>query len=180
MLIIAFVVTLGVGVTEGIAASVAMSLIAVIYRSTKPHYAVLGKLPETSEFRNRERFSNVETTNDVLVIRYDAELFFANINHFIETIKKEIDQKGDGLKLIIIHAGSMAHIDSTAFQALVELIQDLKTRGILLYLTDIIGPTRDFFEKAEFDKQVGPNCRFNDIQGAINYYELNEKRQKES
>jgi len=108
-------------------------------------------------------------------LRYDAQLYFANASHFIETIKHEVDKKGSDLKLVIIHAGSMAHIDSTAFQSLIQLIKDLNKHGIKFYLTNLIGPTRDFFEKAKFDEQVGENCRFNDVQSAIYFYELNKK-----
>ena len=175
MLLIAFLVTIGVGIKEGIGVSVAMSLIAMIYRSTKPHYAVLGRLPDSIEFRNIDRFEQVVSRPDVLIIRYDAELYFANANHFVDTIKKEISKKGDQLKLIILHGGSMAHIDSTGFQSLTELISDLDKQDIQVYLTNLIGPTRDFFERSEFDEQVGQNRCFNDIQSAIDYFDTHDK-----
>lgn len=175
MLLIAFLVTIGVGIKEGIGVSVAMSLIAMIYRSTKPHYAVLGRLPDSIEFRNIDRFEQVVSRPDVLIIRYDAELYFANANHFVDTIKKEISKKGDQLKLIILHGGSMAHIDSTGFQSLTELINDLDKHDIQVYLTNLIGPTRDFFERSEFDEQVGQNRCFNDIQSAIDYFDTHDK-----
>lgn len=175
MLLIAFLVTIGVGIKEGIGVSVAMSLIAMIYRSTKPHYAVLGRLPDSIEFRNIDRFEQVVSRPDVLIIRYDAELYFANANHFVDTIKKEISKKGDQLKLIILHSGSMAHIDSTGFQSLTELISDLDKQDIQVYLTNLIGPTRDFFERSEFDEQVGQNRCFNDIQSAIDYFDTHDK-----
>ena len=84
MLLISFATTLAVGIREGIALSVLMSLVAVIYRSTKPHYAVLGKLPDTRVYRNVERFENVEVRKNILIIRYDANLYFANTSHFID------------------------------------------------------------------------------------------------
>ena len=171
MLLIAFLVTLAVGIKEGIGVSVAISLVAMIYRSTKPHYAVLGKLPDSPEFRNIERFKQVVTRPDVLVLRYDAELYFANTSHFIDTIKKEIDNKGNQLKLVVLNAGSMAHIDSTGFQALTELINDLDNQGVQVYLTNLIGPTRDFFERSDFEEKVGTNRCFNDVQGAIAHFD---------
>jgi SulP family sulfate permease len=172
MLLTAFVVTLAIGIKEGILISVAMSLVAMIYRSTKPHYAVLGKLPQATEYRNVERFPEVEIFPEALIIRYDAELYFANANHFVESVKKEIAKKGDSLRLVIIHGGSMAHIDSTGYQALVDLILDLEKEEIRLILTNLIGPTRDFLLRAEFDEQVGPNRRYNDIQSGIDEFRL--------
>ena len=83
MLLIAFGVTLGFGIKEGIGVSVAISLLAMIYRSTKPHYAVLGKMPDSKEYRNIERFKDVVIRKDILIIRYDADLYFANTSHFM-------------------------------------------------------------------------------------------------
>ncbi len=176
MLLISFGVTLGLGIKEGIAISVAMSLLAMIYRSTKPHFAVLGKMPDSKEFRNIKRFDNLTEFDDILVFRYDADLYFANTSHFIETITKEINSKGSKLKLVILHGGSISHIDSTAYQAIHELIDDLKKRGIELYFSYIIGPTRDFLEKMEFSKIVGKSYCYLDVDSAIEAYLSKQKR----
>ncbi len=176
MLLISFGVTLGLGIKEGIAISVAMSLLAMIYRSTKPHFAVLGKMPDSKEFRNIKRFDNLTEFDDILIFRYDADLYFANTSHFIETITKEINSKGSKLKLVILHGGSISHIDSTAYQAIHELIDDLKKRGIELYFSYIIGPTRDFLEKMKFSKIVGKSYCYLDVDSAIEAYLSKSKR----
>ena len=111
----------------------------------------------------------------MLIIRYDAELYFANVSHFVESINKEVAKKGDALKLVVIHGGSMAHIDSTAYQALTDLILDLEKEGIRLILTNLIGPTRDFLSRAGFDEQFGDKRRYNDIQTGIDdFYAQNQ------
>ena len=178
MLSIAFVVTLGLGIKEGIGISVVMSLLAVIYKSTKPHYAVLGKVPTSTEFRNVNRFDNLKIYNDILIFRYDADLYFANTSHFIESINNEIDKKGTQLKLVVLHAGSISHIDSTAYQALYELIEDLQKRGIKLYFSYIKGPTRDFLKKMELTKLIGDKDCYLDVDSAINSYFNKQKEQK--
>ncbi len=170
MLAISFGVTLGLGIKEGIGVSVAMSLLAMIYRSTKPHFAVLGKVPNSKEYRNVNRFANVETRRDVLVFRYDADLYFANSVHFIDTITKEIDTKGKDLKLVVLHGGSISHIDSTAYQALSELIEDLGKQGIDLFFTYMKGPTRDFLKRMDLKEVTGKDNCYLDIETAINAY----------
>ena len=171
MLTIAFLVTLFVGIKEGIGVSVAMSLLAMIYRSTKPHYAILGKLPNSTEYRNIERFNEINERQDVLVIRYDADLYFANSSHFVDVLRTEISRKGPDLKLVIIHGGSMAHMDSTAYQVLIDQILELEKSGINVILTNLIGPTRDFLERAGFNEVVGKNRQFLDIQSGIDFYD---------
>jgi sulfate permease, SulP family len=176
VLLIAFGVTLGLGIKEGIGVSVVMSLLAMIYRSTKPHFAVLGKMPNSNEYRNVKRFQNLEIQPDILVFRYDADLYFANTGHFIESIHKEIDTKGSNLKLVVLHGGSISHIDSTAYQALTDLITDLKIQHIKFYFSYIIGPTRDFLLKNEMKKVIGESNCYLDIESAINAYLTKEKK----
>ena len=171
MLLISFGTTLAVGIKEGIALSVLMSLVAMIYRSTKPHYAVLGKLPNTRVYRNIKRFDEVETREDILVVRYDANLYFANASHFVESIKKEAAKKGNSLKLVVMQSNGIAHIDSSAYLALADLIEELKSQEILFYFAGLIGPIRDFLAKCGFEEIGEANKCFVDIDTAISYFD---------
>lgn len=171
MLAVSFGVTLGLGIKEGIGVSVAMSLLAMIYRSTKPHFAVLGKMPNSNEYRNVNRFDNLQTQDYILVFRYDADMYFANSTHFIDSITKEIDKKGSNLKLVILHGGSISHIDSTAYQALSELVENLQKQGISIYFTYIKGPTRDFLQQMGLHEVTGESNCYLDIESAIEAFE---------
>lgn len=171
MLLIAFLVTLAVGIKEGIGLSVAISLVAMIYRTTKPHYAVLGRFPDSKIFRNIERYDNLIIRDDILVIRYDANLYFANTNHFIDSVKKQIALKGDRLKLLVIQANSIAHIDSTAYLALTDLMLELEEQHIKVYFSNLIGPTRDFLERSGIDEIGDKEKTFVDVDTAIAYYD---------
>ena len=176
MLAISFGTTLGLGIKEGIGVSVAMSLLAMIYRSTKPHFAVLGQMPNSKEFRNINRFDDLKVQDHILVFRYDADIYFANTSHFTDSITKEIDSKGSQLKLVILHGGSISHIDSTAYQALSELVEDLKKNGISIYFTYIKGPTRDFLQRMGLQKVIGESNCYLDIESAIEAFEDKQKR----
>jgi SulP family sulfate permease len=175
MLIVAFGVTLGFGIKEGITAGVLVSLLMMIHRTTKPHIAILGKLPNTTDYRNINRFENIEIRPDVLIIRHDAQLYFANTANFIETVKKEVTKKGDQLHLVIFHCGSVSNIDSTALQAIKELIQELNENNIGIYFSGIIGPVRDSLHKSGFIERVGADHFFLDVQSAINYLDNGAK-----
>ncbi len=168
MLTAALIVTLSLGIKEGIGAGVLLSLGSMIYRSTKPHIAVLGRLPNTSDYRNIKRFEEIEIREDILVIRYDAQLYFANIDNFIDSIKIEIDKKTK-LRLLILHCGSISNIDSTALQGLKELIHELDQREIGIAFSGIIGPVRDFLFRANFISDLGETHFFIDVQAAIDY-----------
>ena len=171
MLLVSFITTLAVGIKEGIALSVVMSLVAMIYRSTKPHFAVLGKLPNTHVYRNVLRFENVEVREDILAIRYDANIYFANTNHFIESIKTEVAKKGDALKLVILQSNGIAHIDSSAYLALADLIEELDNQGIKFYFSGLIGPIRDYLARSGFEEIGEKEKCFIDIEVAISYFD---------
>lgn len=175
MLLVAFIFTLSFGIKEGITAGVIVSLLMLIYRTTKPHIAILGKLPDTSDYRNINRFEDIETRPDVLILRHDAQLYFANTANFIDTVKKEVEKKGNNLRLVIFHCGSISNVDSTALQALTELIQSLNKQNISVYFSGVIGPVRDFFHKTAFISEVGNDHFFVDVGSAINYLDHHSK-----
>ncbi|MFY0686997.1 MAG: solute carrier family 26 protein [Cyclobacteriaceae bacterium] len=172
MLLVAFGVTLGLGIKEGIGVGVLMSLVAMIYRSTNPHIAVLGRLPGTRDYRNIKRFKEIEQRDDVVVLRHDAQLFFANIGNFIEHIKEEI-HKQPNTNLLVLHCGSISHIDATSLQSLRELISELQNQGINVAFSGLIGPVRDYLHKTGFTKELGESHFFIDVDTAIAYFDDN-------
>ena len=171
MWLITFVLTLIFGIREGILVGVVLSIGLLIYRTTKPHYAVLAKLKETKEYRNIKRFESVEIRKNVLIIRYDSQLYFANCTHFSESIFCEVEKKGKKLKLLILHSDSISFIDSTALDELKKLITKLNSQGIVVYFSALIGPVRDFLTKTGFIDELGTQCFFTDIQDALDCYD---------
>ncbi len=175
MFVTAFGVTLGVGIKEGIGVGVLISLLVLIYRSTKPHVAVLGKLPHSTDYRNITRFRAVEIRPEILVIRHDAQLFFANISNFLAVTQQALEQREleqkDRVKLFVLHCGSIPYVDATALQGLKELIQELQSNEVEVALTGLLGPVRDFLFKTGFVKEIGENHFFMDVQPAIDYFD---------
>ncbi len=122
MLVATFLATLYLGILQGVLAGVILSLVVMIYRSTKPHVTLLGRLPETTHYRNVNRFPEAEETEDTLIVRFDAPLFFGNANYFLETIEQFMDEKGDSLKYFILDASTIYDLDSSGATALDEII----------------------------------------------------------
>ena len=171
MLIVTFVATLALGIEQGIAVGVILSLIMVIFRTTRPHVAILGKVPKSNIYRNIERFSDVEQRKDILILRFDAQLYFANINHFRDTIEEWSARKGEDLKLIIIKGGSINYADSSAVHALQDILEDSRKRGIDWYFSGIKGPVRDAFAKGGLTQYIGEENFFLTIQEAVDHFD---------
>jgi len=171
MLIVTFMATLSLGIEQGIGVGVVLSLAMIIFRTTRPHVAELGKIPGTHFYRNKERFQNVVERKDLLIVRFDAQLYFANTNFFRETIAELADQKGEPLKTIILKFDSVNNMDSSAVHALEEMLEDYQRRKIDLYFTGLKGPVRDALSKAHLVKKIGEDHLFMSVQEAVDCFD---------
>lgn len=174
MLLITFILTLTVGITFGIGVGVVISLAMIIFRTTQPHIAELGRIPNTNEFRNINRFNEVENREDVLILRFDAQLYFANIQYFKEEIVQRALQKGNKLKFIVLKSDSINGIDASAMEQLQEIVLSFKAQGIRFVFSGVKGPVRDRMYLANFIQTIGDDNFFLDVYYAIDSYDKNE------
>ncbi|MFK5959212.1 MAG: solute carrier family 26 protein [Lutibacter sp.] len=168
---VTLLITATVGIKEGIITGVILSLVMLIYKSTKPHVAILGNVPNTYLYRNIKRFDQLIVLKDVLIIRFDAQLHFANTTYFKDTIYNEAQNKGKDLKIIIIDGESLNNLDSSGVYALEEILKYFKEKTIELYFTGLKGPVRDTIYKSNIIKNIGQEYCFMSIQEAIDYYQ---------
>lgn len=169
--VVTFLATLFIGIEQGIGLGVLLSLALVIYRTTKPHIAVLGRVPDSFFYRNVERFNNLEQRPDVLIVRFDAQLYFANVNYFQDSIDELAAQKGEALKALIINAESINTLDSSGVHTLEELIERYRQRGIAVFFVSVKGPVRDAMAKAHLTDKIGGQYFFMSNQQAVDTFD---------
>ena len=179
MLAVTFFATLALGIEEGIGIGVLISLALVIYSSSKPHSAELGRLGGSQTFRNINRYEEANISDDVIIFRFDAPIYFANVEHFRDSIDKRIEKHGDSLELMILDASAINSIDSTGVHMLTELIVELSKRGVRFYIASAIGPVRDKLKKSGVVELMGRDNYFFDISDALEYYRKSEDVRKE-
>ena len=150
VLIVTFILTLFFGITEGILLGILLSLLLLVYRSSKPHHAFLGRIGNTNYFKNSLRFpKEVVLRDDLIILRFDGQLFFGNIQYFKQLITDTISKNPDIVKGFIINMRAINYIDSTATEHLTKIILTLKKQGIRVMLVGAIGPARDVILKSE-------------------------------
>lgn len=171
MMLATFIATLALGIQNGILLGVLLSLGMVIYRSAYPHVAVLGRIPGTMHFRNLDRFPEAEQRQDVLVMRFDAQLYFANADYFRDQVHKLVAKKGEVLRLLILNFESVNAIDSTAMQTLNELVEDLRDQEIAVFFSAVIGPVRDSLYRAGVMDKLDERNFFLHVNDAIAAYD---------
>lgn len=171
LMLATFLITLVVGIKEGVIVGVLLSLVMLVYRTSKPHFAILGRLPGTKDFRNVSRFDQIEVRPDILVVRQDAQLYYANTGHFLERLNAAVAQKGAPLKLVILHCGSISNVDSTALEDLKMCIAQLQERQVAFFFSGLIGPVRDFFKREGFMEELGADHFYIDVESAIKHFD---------
>lgn len=143
------IVTLIFGMVPGIVSGIALSILILLFKAANPHIAFLGRVNGFTEYRNLKRFDNLETWEELLIVRVDAPFVFVNIQTIKERIVNEALKREGKLKFVILDAASVVHIDATGVVGLRDLIDSLKEKGISLLFAEVIGPVRDAFYQNE-------------------------------
>ncbi len=176
MMLSTFAGTLIIGIKEGILIGVGLSLAMMIYKTTEPHMAVLGQIPNTNFFKNIKRFKEAVEIKGFLIVRFDSRIYFANVNYFKEKIEEIVLLKSSDLKVLIIDAQSISSIDSSGMLALHELLDFCLAKNIELAFVSVIGPVRDIFVQEGFADAIGEDHCFEQIDLAISAFSnSNEK-----
>jgi sulfate permease, SulP family len=140
--------TLGVGVEAGIVAGVLLSILMHLYKTSKPHIAILGRVPGTEHFRNIKRHE-VETSPTVLSMRVDESLYFANARYLEDQINASLSNQ-PAVKHIILVCPAVNDIDLSALESLESINSRLKDAGITFHLSEVKGPVMDKLERSGF------------------------------
>ncbi len=172
VLILTFLITLFIGITQGILTGVLLSLLLMVYRTSKPHFAVLSKIKNSDYYKNIARFEDeVIMRDDLLIIRFDSQLYFGNSDYFKNQLYKYMDNKGDNLKGVILNAEAINYIDSTATRMLIKVIKKIRQDGIQFYIAGAIGPTRDIIFRSGISQVLPKEFLFVKIKEAVEYFD---------
>lgn len=140
--------TLGFGVELGIMAGVASSIILHLWRTSRPHSAIVGIVPGTEHFRNVDRHA-VRTSPTVLTLRIDESLYFPNAR-FLEDRVSALVAERPGVKHFVLMCPAVNHIDASALESLERINENLKQAGVTFHLSEVKGPVMDRLERSEF------------------------------
>jgi SulP family sulfate permease len=143
LMALTFFATLSFGIEEGIGIGVGASILWVVIKSAKPHVAVLGRLPDSTIYRNVARHPEAERRDGVVALRVDGPLFFANTAFLSDTIGELVDDSPVEVSAIVLDAGAIGSVDASAASALVELAEAQESQGKQVWLCSVRGPVRD-------------------------------------
>ncbi|MCF7733783.1 MAG: STAS domain-containing protein, partial [Akkermansiaceae bacterium] len=144
--------TLYEGVEIGLIAGVGLSIFLHLYKTSKPHVAVVGQLPGTMNFRNTKRHT-VVTDPEILSLRIDASLYFPNAR-FIEEMVNDAVAASPAVRHVILECPAVNTIDASALESLEAINHRLRDGGVTLHLSEVKGPVMDRLKRSHFLEQL--------------------------
>jgi len=170
LLLMTCLLTLFVGITEGILIGALLSLLLMVIRTSKPHYAVLAKVSGTNYYKNISRFeTDTKIDDDILIMRFDAQLFFGNRDYFRKIVFKEMEKKPN-LKGFVLVARGITYIDSSGLSTLGAMIKSFQQKGILFMVAGAIGPARDVLQQSKLTDLIQEKNMFAKTADAVDYF----------
>ena len=146
------VLTLAHGVESGILVGVAASLGLHLYRTSRPHSALVGRVPETEHFRNITRH-DVESVDHVALLRIDESLYFANARYLEDTLYNLVASR-PALEHVVIVCSAVNLIDASALESLEAINARLKDAHVTLHLAEVKGPVMDKLKLSDLLEQL--------------------------
>ena len=145
-------ITLGLGVELGVTAGVLISILIHLYRTSRPHTAIVGRVPGTEHYRNVLRH-DVITDKRILTLRVDESLYFANARYLEDRIYDEAARQPE-LEHVVLMCPAVNAIDMSALESLEAINERLNDTGVTFHLSEIKGPVMDRLERSHFLEQL--------------------------
>lgn len=146
------VVVLGVGVEAGIVAGILVSIASLLAKIARPHFAIIGQVPGTQHYRNKDRHQVLESET-VLAIRLDEMLYFLNGHTFEDAVGELISEHTEMTDLVLLCAG-INEIDASGLEVLESINARLKALGIRFHLSEVKGPVMDRLDRVGFKEHL--------------------------
>lgn len=169
LLLATALVTVVFGMVPGIVSGIILSVLILLFKAANPHMALLGRVKGFSEYRNLKRFDNLETWEELMIVRVDVPFVFVNIQTIKERITNAALERDGKLKYVILDAASVNHMDATGIIGVRDLIDSLKEKDIMLLFAEVIGPVRDAMYKNDLVNSSAGKMFFLTTDDAVKY-----------
>ncbi len=173
--VIALVGVAALGVLEGIVVAIVLSLGDFVRRAWRPHDAVLGRVRGRKGYHDLDRHPEAVQIPGLLLYRFDAPIFFANLELFAERVAESIRARAERTQWVIVAAEPITDIDTTGAETLNRVLDDLDAVGVTVAFAEVKGPVKDLLRRYGIYERVGEEHVFPTLGTAIRAY-LREDR----
>jgi high affinity sulfate transporter 1 len=154
---------LGSGLLRGVMIGAIISLVQLLRRAAKPHVALLGRIPGTRRFSDRERHPDNELIPGALIFRPESGLIYFNVDHVRDTVAERVRADATPPKLVIIDLSAAPHVDLQSAHTLASLADELNAGGVRMQVVEARSSVRERFRREGLDARLGGIDRFSSI-----------------
>jgi high affinity sulfate transporter 1 len=168
--IAAFGGVLTFGLLRGVMLGALISLVQLVRLSSRPHVALLGRIPGTRRFSDRDRHADNELIPNVMIFRPESALIYFNVDNVCEAILSRVRVEAIHPKLVVIDLSAAALVDMQSAYALASLADELTAEGITFHAVEPRSSVRDRLRHANVDGRLGGIDRFTTVADVIDHF----------
>ena len=161
------------GVIGGVVVAIALSIGVFLYRSARPHDAVLGRFDDVDGYHDITSREGAQPVPGLLVYRFDAPPYFVNAAYLRQRVLELVDAS-EGVSWLVLNAEAWTYLDATAIDVVTHLQVELEQRGISLCFARLKGRQREIFEETGLTARIGPERFFPTVRAAVAAFESRE------
>jgi MFS superfamily sulfate permease-like transporter len=171
----AIVGVLGQGLLRGVMIGAIISLVLLIRRASRPHIAVLGRIPGTRRFSDRERNPDNELIPGVLIFRPESGLVYFNMDHVRDTILDRVRAEALPPKLVVLDLSAAPQVDMHSAHMLASLAEELTAAGQRVQAVEARSSVRERLRGEGVDARLGGIDRFTSVADALDAFQKKTK-----
>jgi high affinity sulfate transporter 1 len=156
-----------VGVLPGVVVAVGVAIVQLLVRASRPHDAVLGRIPGTNIYYDTTTHPEAESFPGLVIYRFDASLVFFNADHFKARVRAVVREAREPLRYLLLDAETMPYLDTTGAASLDQLCADLEDKGIAMAVAAAKSPVRTMLDRTGLVRRIGYNRMFPTVESAI-------------
>ena len=162
---------LGSGLLRGVMIGAVISLVQLIRLASQSPVAVLGRIPGTRRFSDRERHPDNETTPGVLALRVESSVVYFNVERVCDEVRDRIRECATRPGLVVLDLSSAAYVDMQSAHALAALGDELGAAGMKLQAVEARAVVRDRLRHEGADARLGGVNRFTSVADAVEAFQ---------
>jgi MFS superfamily sulfate permease-like transporter len=167
----AFVGVLTFGLLDGVMIGAAISLVQLVRASSHPHVALLGRIPGTRRFSDRDRHADNELIPSVMIFRPESLLVYFNIDNVCDVILSRVRGEPTPPKLVVLDLSAAARVDMQSAHTLAGMADELTAQGIQFHAVEPRSSVRERLRHEHVDGKLGGINRFTTVAEVIDHFQ---------
>jgi high affinity sulfate transporter 1 len=156
-----------VGVLPGVVIAVGLAIAQLLVRASRPHDAVLGRIPGTNIYREAATSPGAESFPGFVIYRFDASLVFFNADRFKARVRTVVREAQAPVRHFLLDAGTMPLLDTTGAAILDQVRGDLENEGIGMAIAEAKSQVRGMLDRTGLAGKIGPDRMFATVNAAV-------------